>query len=266
MLKTAPPHDSRVLEPNGPPRRLLGLDFALLGLSACTVVALGVAAFGLRAPMPPMVQWQKLQWPGYSVTGAVLRPADHSRNFAHGDLVRLELTPMANASSSEAPHAPYTAYTVTLAPISARSHDGLRIDNLSETHPALALKDPTPPQSINGMPGPGKASLQWGVMDDKPAAQACITRAGLVSADSASLTTDIASWQPTGPRARIMQVLGLADLIPWDCVLVSITLAGAATGQDKESAKNAIGAHWQHFITGWKSAQAWVQAPGARTR
>jgi hypothetical protein len=266
MLNTAPPHHSTALDRKDHPQRVAGLDIALVGLSACTVVALGVAAFGLRAPMPPMVQWQKLQWPGYVVTGTVIKAADRSRNFAHGEVVRLELTSAANSATGATPAAPYPAYTVTLVPISARSHDGLRIDTLSETLPAMALKDPTQPQPVNGLPGPGKASIQWGVMGEKPAAQACITRTGLVSADSGSLTTDIASWQPTGPRARVMQVLGWADRIPWDCVLVSISPATAGTGQDKESAKKALGGHWQHFMTGWKAAQAWVQAPGANTR
>jgi hypothetical protein len=239
--------------------RRTGLDVVLLGLLACTVVALGVAAFGNRAALPPAVQWRSLQWPDHTVSVTVLQASQRSRHIAHGDVVRLEIRPGQGATADSSVAA---AFSVTLAPVRSRSHENLYLQRFRDMIPSLALEDASPAAPLKDVAG--KASVQHGMAAQRPAAQACISRTGLVTADTAALLADIASWQATGPRARVMQFLGTAEPIPWDCVLVSISLGGEAGGVANQDSATILAQHWQAFITAWNTAKPWVQAGGAR--
>lgn len=234
-------------------REFTSVDATLIALSALTAAALLYAAFSLRALLPPAVQWQRLQIPGYTINGKVLESPKTSRQFAHGNVIGLEVLPGPQPAEGSVP---VGAFTVTLAAVGSRSHETFYLGRIREFATAFAIQEPTPAVPLNSEQK--KSKFDTGQIEGKPLAQACITRTGLVSADTAQLTADISSWQATGGAARFGQLLGTAEPIPWDCVLVSIRATDEAQESDRKV--EALYAFWQQFIEAWASSKPWVQA------
>lgn len=235
------------------------LNLALLGLSGAATLAIAIAAFGNRTPQPEAVQWQKLHWPGHSLGGTVVKAASRSRHLAHGDVMRLEVAPRDGA----APSAMLPSFVVTLAAVRARSHEHLYLSRFREEIDALKMQAAEPAKPAAG--ARRESNLQFGTIEGKPTAQACITRTGAVTADTAHVMADIASWQASGPRARVNQFLGLADPIPWDCVFVSISLTKAAEeGEAQDAARDALEALWSQWTEAWVRVRPWIHQDSTR--
>lgn len=243
--------------PDGLGRRFTGVDATLVALSALAAATILYAALAVRAPMPPAVQWQRLQIPGYTINGSVQERPKTSRQFAHGDVIGLEVVPRPQPAEGSAP---LGAFTVTLAAVGSRSHEIFYLGRIREFATVFAIQNPTSSGPLNS--GQKKSRFDTGQIEGKPLAQACITRTGLVSADTAELTADISNWQANGASARFRQLLGTAETIPWDCVLVSVRVAHAAQGAERNA--EALDAFWRQFAEAWANSKPWVQASATK--
>ncbi|MBL8330568.1 MAG: hypothetical protein JNJ71_17150 [Rubrivivax sp.] len=219
----------------------LALKLTLGGL--CVVYGAAAVYMGLLRQAPvPEAKWPAapLQLQGHSVTQRVMAPADNGRKVSRAEVLAWEVTSLSEPSQ---------AFTITAAPVRASSNEHLKLPQLRETSSHFDLKADEPQVPKDGRVDEG-LRLQFGRLPaGQLAAQACITPAGVVSSEGEDLAKSVSVQPPATWRSRLDQVLGLAEPIRWECVLVSISLPASA--QDRQPLID----HWQLFRREWLRLQ-----------
>jgi hypothetical protein len=219
--------------------------WALGGTALGLLAALAYAGFARQTPLPPPLLWPQLALPGAASAPEIAAQHQQHHRLAHGDVVSFKLSgPEAGRN-----------WALTLTPVRVSSHDFLRLNYLRERIPSMAMThgDDASKTPSDSAPSTAKLDLAYGQAGGLPAAQACITTTGVASALQATLSAEASKGRASGIVDRVAVFLGLADPIPWQCVLVTLR-------SDQPDATEAqLLAQWQWLMTHWRGAKVWPQ-------